>query len=85
LTENLHGVDLDAQAVEVAKLISGFLHGGGARCHARDAAGAKKGRSAALNLLPRLVKNFKRGTRSLMTKLWQAKAAFIGKSNFLKS
>jgi len=61
LTENLFGVDLDAQAVEVAKLNFWIRYMTVERDAMRERIRFEKGRSAALNLLPRLVKNFKRG------------------------
>ncbi len=76
LTENLHGVDLDAQAVEVAKLNFWIRYMNVERDAMRERIRFEKGRSAALNLLPRLVKNFKRGNSLIDDKAVAGDAAF---------
>ena len=66
LTENLHGVDLDEQALEVAKLNFWIRYMTVERDAMRERIRREKGRTAALNLLPTLTANFKHGN-SLIT------------------
>jgi type I restriction-modification system DNA methylase subunit len=61
LTENLHGVDLDAQALEVAKLNFWIRYMAVERDAMRERIRFEKGRTTALNLLPTLIANFKHG------------------------
>ncbi|MBI3414019.1 MAG: N-6 DNA methylase [Verrucomicrobia bacterium] len=68
LTENLHGVDLDAQAVEVAKLNFWIRYMAVERDAMRERLRFEKGRSQALNLLPTLTANFKHGNSLIADK-----------------
>jgi type I restriction-modification system DNA methylase subunit len=82
LTENLHGVDLDAQAIDVAKLNFWIRYMNVERDAMRERIRFEKGRSAALNLLPRLVKNFKRGNSLIDDQAVAGDAAFDWEKEF---
>jgi type I restriction-modification system DNA methylase subunit len=61
LTENIFGVDLDAQAVEVAKLSLWLRYMALNRESFRDRLRSRSRRGKPLNLLPTLARNLKRG------------------------
>ncbi len=82
LTENLHGVDLDAQALEVAKLNFWIRYMTVERDTMRETLRREKGRTAALNLLPTLVANFKHGNSLIADKDVAGDTAFDWEKEF---
>ena len=82
LTENLHGVDLDAQALDVAKLNFWIRYMKVERDAMRERIRFEKGRKQALELLPNLTKNFKRGNSLIADKSVAGDAAFNWKNEF---
>ena len=76
LTENLHGVDLDTQALEVAKLNFWIRYMAVERDAMRKRIQFERGRTAALNLLPTLVANFKHGNSLIADAAVAGAAAF---------
>jgi type I restriction-modification system DNA methylase subunit len=82
LTENLHGVDLDAQALEVAKLNFWIRYLTVERDAMRERIRFEKGRRQALDLLPNLTKNFKRGNSLIADQAVAGDAAFNWEKEF---
>lgn len=82
LTENLHGVDLDEQALEVAKLNFWIRYMTVERDTMRETLRREKGRTAALNLLPTLVANFKHGNSLIADKAVAGDTAFDWEKEF---
>lgn len=82
LTENLHGVDLDEQALEVAKLNFWIRYMTVERDTMRETLRREKGRTAALNLLPTLIANFKHGNSLIADKAVAGDTAFDWEKEF---
>ncbi|HUA67495.1 MAG TPA: Eco57I restriction-modification methylase domain-containing protein, partial [Candidatus Saccharimonadales bacterium] len=82
LTENLHGVDLDAQALDVAKLNFWIRYMKVERDAMRERIRFEKGRKQALELLPNLTRNFKRGNSLIADKAVAGDAAFDWEKEF---
>lgn len=82
LTENLHGVDLDSQALEVAKLNFWIRYMAVERYAMRVRLQHEKGRTAALNLLPTLTANFKHGNSLIADKAVAGDTAFDWEKDF---
>lgn len=76
LTENLFGVDLDAQAVEVAKLSLWIRYMALNRDAFRDRLRSRSRRGKPLNLLPNLERNLKRGNSLISDPAVAGDAAF---------
>lgn len=85
LTENLHGVDLDEQALEVAKLNFWIRYMTVERDTMRETLRREKGRTAALNLLPTLVANFKHGNSLIADKAVAGDTAFDWEKEFAET
>lgn len=82
LTENLHGVDLDEQALEVVKLNFWIRYMTVERDTMRETLRREKGRTAALNLLPTLTANFKHGNSLIADKAVAGDTAFDWEKEF---
>ena len=76
LTENIFGVDLDKQAVEVAKLNLWLRYMAVNRDPFIERIRRKRRGDKPLNLLPNLTKNFKRGNSLIADKAVAGEAAF---------
>jgi type I restriction-modification system DNA methylase subunit len=82
LTENIFGVDLDKQAVEVAKLNLWLRYMAVNRDSFLERLQTKKRGGKPLNLLPNLTKNFKRGNSLIADKSVAGDAAFDWEKEF---
>ena len=82
LTENIFGVDLDRQAVEVAKLNLWLRYMTVNRDAFRERLERKRRGDRPLNLLPNLTKNFKRGNSLIADKSVAGDAAFDWEKEF---
>jgi type I restriction-modification system DNA methylase subunit len=82
LTENIFGVDLDRQAVEVAKLNLWLRYMTVNRDAFRERLERKRRGDRPLNLLPNLTKNFKRGNSLIADKCVAGDAAFDWQKEF---
>jgi type I restriction-modification system DNA methylase subunit len=82
LTENLFGVDLDAQAVEVAKLSLWLRYMALNRESFRDRLRSRSRRGKPLNLLPTLTRNLKRGNSLIDDSAVAGDAAFAWQKEF---
>jgi len=82
LTENLHGVDLDAQAVEVAKLNFWIRYMAVERDAMRETLRREKRTQRSAQPPARLVKKFKRGNSLIDDKAVAGEAAFDWKKQF---
>jgi hypothetical protein len=82
LTENLHGVDLDSQALEVAKLNFWIRFMAVERDAMRETLRREKGRTYALNLLPTLIANFKHGNSLIADTAVAGETAFVWETEF---
>lgn len=85
LTENLHGVDLDEQALEVAKLNFWIRYMTVERDTLREMLRiqkSRKGSTAALNLLPTLTANFKHGNSLIADKAVAGDTGFDWEKEF---
>ena len=85
LTENIFGVDLDRQAVEVAKLNLWLRYMAVNRDPFLERLQRKQRGGQPLNLLPNLTQNLKRGNSLIADRAWRATRRSIGRRNFLKS
>lgn len=82
LTENIFGVDLDAQAVEVAKLSLWLRYMALNRESFRDRLRSRSRRGKPLNLLPTLARNLKRGNSLIDDPAVVGDAAFVWQKEF---
>ena len=82
LTENIFGVDLDAQAVEVAKLSLWLRYMALNRGSFRDRLRSATRRGKPLNLLPTLTRNLKRGNSLIDDPAVAGDAAFAWQKEF---
>ena len=82
LTENIFGVDLDRQAVEVAKLNLWLRYMTVNRDAFRERLERKRSGDRPLNLMPTLTKNFKRGNSLIADKAVAGDAAFDWENEF---
>lgn len=82
LTENIFGVDLDKQAVEVAKLNLWLRYMAVNRDAFRDRLERKRRGDKPLNLLPNLTRNFKRGNSLIADQAVAGEAAFDWEKEF---
>jgi type I restriction-modification system DNA methylase subunit len=82
LTENIFGVDLDAQAVEVAKLSLWLRYMALNRESFRDRLRSRSRRGKPLNLLPTLTRNLKRGNSLIDDPAVAGDAAFAWQKEF---
>ncbi len=82
LTENIFGVDLDAQAVEVAKLSLWLRYMALNRESFRDRLRSRSRRGKPLNLLPTLTRNLKRGNSLIDEPAVAGDAAFAWQTEF---
>jgi type I restriction-modification system DNA methylase subunit len=82
LTENIFGVDLDAQAVEVAKLSLWLRYMALNREPFRDRLRSRSRRGKPLNLLPTLTRNLKRGNSLIDDPAIAGDAAFPWQKEF---
>ena len=82
LTENIFGVDLDAQAVEVAKLSLWLRYMALNRESFRDRLRSRSRRGKPLNLLPTLTRNLKRGNSLIDDSAVAGDAAFAWQKEF---
>jgi type I restriction-modification system DNA methylase subunit len=82
LTENIFGVDLDRQAVEVAKLNLWLRYMAVNRDAFRERLGRKRRGDRPLNLLPNLTNNFKCGNSLIADKSVAGDAAFDWEKEF---
>ncbi len=82
LTENIFGVDLDAQAVEVAKLSLWLRYMALNRESFRDRLRSRSRRGKPLNLLPTLTRNLKRGDSLIDDPTVAGDAAFPWQKEF---
>jgi type I restriction-modification system DNA methylase subunit len=82
LTENIFGVDLDKQAVEVAKLNLWLRYMAVNRDSFRERLERKRRGDKPLNLLPNLTKNFKRGNSLIADQAIAGEAAFDWQMEF---
>jgi type I restriction-modification system DNA methylase subunit len=82
LTENIFGVDLDRQAVEVAKLNLWLRYMAVNRDAFRERLGRKRRGDRPLNLLPNLTRNFKRGNSLIADHAVAGEAAFDWEREF---
>ena len=82
LTENIFGVDLDAQAVEVAKLSLWLRYMALNRESFRDRLRSRSRRGKPLNLLPTLTRNLKRGNSLIDDSAVAGDAAFPWQKEF---
>jgi len=82
LTENIFGVDLDAQAVEVAKLSLWLRYMALNRESFRDRLRSRSRRGKPLNLLPTLTRNLKRGNSLIDDPAVAGDAAFVWPKEF---
>jgi hypothetical protein len=82
LTENIFGVDLDAQAVEVAKLSLWLRYMALNRESFRDRLRSRSRRGKPLNLLPTLTRNLKRGNSLIDDPAVAGDAAFPWQKEF---
>jgi type I restriction-modification system DNA methylase subunit len=82
LTENIHGVDLDAQAVEVAKLSLWLRYMAVNRDSFRERLRDRRKGGKPLNLLPTLTRNLKRGNSLIADAKVAGDAAFDWEKEF---
>jgi hypothetical protein len=82
LTENIFGVDLDAQAVEVAKLSLWLRYMALNRESFRDRLRSRSRRGKPLNLLPTLTRNLKRSNSLIDDPAVASDAAFAWQKEF---
>ena len=82
LTENIFGVDLDAQAVEVAKLSLWLRYMAVNRTQFIDQLRRRRRGGQPLNLLPNLARNLKRGNSLIDDPAVAGDAAFVWQKEF---